>query len=204
VFVFGVGDPCTPEEEYDPSFTGFDPKEVNVESRSFQCQTRLCLVNHFQGRVTCPYGQSVTGAPPPMVPSCSTGANAGTSAGCCIPGIGVPVTGKGTNNQYLNSTTQAAVAAQCVDRTADNAVYCSCRCENVNGLTNDGANYCTCPTGFSCTQLVSSIGTDEGLTGGYCVKNNTTYDPNNACEETCDPTAPTSSTEYCGSPTGAL
>ncbi len=43
----GVGDPCTPEQEYDKSFTGFDFHEVNVESKSFQCQTRLCLVNHF-------------------------------------------------------------------------------------------------------------------------------------------------------------
>ena len=38
----GVGDPCTPEQEYDPSFNGFDEKEVNVESKSFQCRTRLC------------------------------------------------------------------------------------------------------------------------------------------------------------------
>ena len=53
----GVGDPCTPEDEYEPSFSGFAQTEVNVESRSFQCETRLCLVNHFKGRVSCPYGQ---------------------------------------------------------------------------------------------------------------------------------------------------
>ena len=52
----GVGDPCTPEQEYSTTFRGFDEKEVNVESKSFQCQTRLCLVNHFQGRVSCKYG----------------------------------------------------------------------------------------------------------------------------------------------------
>ena len=54
----GVGDPCTPEQEFDTQFNGFDEQEVNVESKSFQCQTRLCLVNHFQGRVSCPYGQN--------------------------------------------------------------------------------------------------------------------------------------------------
>src|SRR5262249_4591321 len=27
----GVGDPCTPEQEYDPTFNGFNLKEVNVE-----------------------------------------------------------------------------------------------------------------------------------------------------------------------------
>lgn len=53
----GVGDPCTPEDEYNPLFAGFKVTEENIESRSFQCQTRICLVNHFQGRVSCPLGQ---------------------------------------------------------------------------------------------------------------------------------------------------
>ena len=50
----GVGDPCTPEDEYEPQFAGFKVTEENIESRSFQCETRICLVNHFQGRTTCP------------------------------------------------------------------------------------------------------------------------------------------------------
>lgn len=53
----GVGDPCIPEDEYDPAFAGFKVTEENIESRSFQCQTRICLVNHFQGRASCPAGQ---------------------------------------------------------------------------------------------------------------------------------------------------
>ena len=53
----GVGDPCTPEDEYQPEFSGFAPSEINVELRSFQCETRVCLVNHFRGRVSCPLGQ---------------------------------------------------------------------------------------------------------------------------------------------------
>ena len=59
----GVGDPCTPEKEYDPTFAGFVEQEVSTEGESFQCQTRLCLVNHFQGRATCPYGQDADGQP---------------------------------------------------------------------------------------------------------------------------------------------
>src|SRR5262245_26209503 len=54
----GVGDPCTPEDEYNPQFSGFAMTEEYIESRSFQCKTRICLVNHFQGRVSCPLGQS--------------------------------------------------------------------------------------------------------------------------------------------------
>lgn len=53
----GVGDPCIPEDEYRENFAGFKLSEENIESRSFQCKTRVCLVNHFQGRVSCPQGQ---------------------------------------------------------------------------------------------------------------------------------------------------
>lgn len=182
----GVGDPCTPEAEYSQAFLGFNVAEVNVESKSFQCQTRLCLADHFQGRVTCPYGQDNTGAPISPAQSCVPG----QQNGCCTP-IGQPVNGL---DQSLNPPAVddpkvgATVLPQCTDRTADKAVYCSCRCANVDGQTNDGANYCTCPSGFSCTQLVSSIGaTDQGLTGAYCIKNNTAYDPASNCESTCDP-----------------
>lgn len=53
----GIGDPCTPEDEYRSNFGGFKLSEENIESRAFQCATRICLVNHFQGRVSCPAGQ---------------------------------------------------------------------------------------------------------------------------------------------------
>jgi hypothetical protein len=64
----GIGDPCTPEDEYSSAFAGFKMTEENIESRSFQCSTRICLVNHFQGRTTCPQGQE-----PPK--SCTRDAN---------------------------------------------------------------------------------------------------------------------------------
>ncbi|HEY3818085.1 MAG TPA: hypothetical protein VGL81_12990 [Polyangiaceae bacterium] len=184
----GVGDPCTPEAEYSQAFLGFNVQEVNVESKSFQCQTRLCLANHFQGRVTCPYGQDTTGAPIPPATSCASGGN----YGCCNP-IGQPINGiDPATGTVDNASTGAQVMPQCTDRTAAKAVYCSCRCANVDGQTNDGANYCTCPSGFSCTQLVSSIGsTDQGLTGAYCIIKGTDYDPNGSasCANTCDPAA---------------
>ncbi|HEY6558212.1 MAG TPA: hypothetical protein VI072_13100, partial [Polyangiaceae bacterium] len=45
----GVGDPCIPEAEYDLYFNNFSQADVFAETRSFQCETRICLVNHFQG-----------------------------------------------------------------------------------------------------------------------------------------------------------
>jgi hypothetical protein len=175
----GVGDPCTPEQEFETTFNGFDEQEVNVESKSFQCQTRLCLVNHFRGRVSCPYGQDREGRPPAGL----EGKDVPGANGCRIPGSEEPVSGD-PNDARRGKTVQA----QCLDRTADKAVYCSCRCANIDGRTDDGANYCTCPDGFTCRQLVTSIGAgDTGLTGAYCIKNGTEYDRNTACASSCDP-----------------
>jgi len=213
-----VGDPCTPEQEYDPSFLGFAETEVSVASKSFQCQTRLCLVNHFQGRVSCPYGQQQNGQPIAPTLACAKGVvprpdgvgsacNGQTAQdwGCCAPGTNAPISGwdptcqgllagspydspcSASNTSASAQACNSGVLGQDSCRTADTAVYCSCRCADVNGQTNDGANYCTCPDGFTCTQLVSSIGvSDSGLTGAYCMKNGTGF-TGQICSP-CDPT----------------
>lgn len=174
----GIGDPCTPEQEYNADFLGFDEKEVNVESKSFQCRTRLCLVNHFRGRVSCPYGQSAEGQGPP----------GGTN--CTIPGSDTPIVGEKLpdSDEFVDTRRKSTVAAQCVDRAADKAVYCSCRCADINGQRPSDQNFCDCPDGFQCERLVTSIGQgNEGLTGSYCIKANTKYDPTTACTQgECD------------------
>jgi hypothetical protein len=81
----GVGDPCTPEDEYNPQFAGFKVTEENIESRSFQCQTRICLVNHFQGRVSCPLGQA-----PPKSCSGPSDASCGADSKCVEAGTLAP------------------------------------------------------------------------------------------------------------------
>jgi hypothetical protein len=161
----GVGDPCTPEKEYDPTFAGFVEQEVSTEGESFQCMTRLCLVNHFQGRATCPYGQDSMGNPIPPA-----------TAGCVTPGISSPVTGPLSNGKPIDPMIGEAVSPQCTDRSKDQTVYCSCRCADING-TQNGGNFCNCPDGFTCTQLVSSLSaaSDQGLTGAYCIKSGTAF-----------------------------
>lgn len=166
----GVGDPCTPEDEYRADFSGFSVEETNVESRSFQCETRLCLVNHFQGRVSCPYGQILdpnTGDPP-------------ASGGCKIPG---------TEDKIV-----ADVKPQFQKRGASKAVYCSCRCDG----PDKNARYCECPSGYSCTPLIDDLklGSSQ-LAGSYCIQDGTKYDPTKVGLP-CLPGAPKGSAQYCG------
>jgi len=157
----GVGDPCTPEDEYNDMFSGFDQKEVNVESKSFQCETRVCLANHFLGRVSCRYGQ--------------TGPKT-DGTGCHVP-------------NDANKPIKVSVSPQLVDRQADRAVYCSCRCDG----EDKNARYCKCPSGYACTHLVDDLhlgGTQ--LAGSYCVRDGTGYTGDEAAK--CD-----ASTQNCGS-----
>lgn len=146
----GIGDPCLPEDEYQLYFSGYSVSELNLESRSFQCETRLCLVNHFQGRVSCPYGQQVASSKP--------------NQKCYIPGT----TGSDT-------MIQVDVRPQYTKRTRNEAVYCSCRCA---GDDPEG-RYCKCPTGYQCQHLLDYVGPELGgkeLAGSYCIKDGTHYE----------------------------
>ena len=54
-----VGFACVTVDEADPNFVGYSMQAVTLEIGNATCGTGVCLVNHFQGRVTCPYGQEV-------------------------------------------------------------------------------------------------------------------------------------------------
>jgi len=156
----GVGEPCTPEDEYQAAFSGFAVTEVNVESRSYSCETRVCLVNHFQGRVSCPYGQTAEEA--------ASGSNPN---GCKIPGSEDRVT--------------VAVDPQLLRRKTSETVYCSCRCDG----PESNARYCECPSGYGCVKLVDQVidGVKGQLAGSYCIKDGTDFYPATYSREPCNP-----------------
>jgi hypothetical protein len=162
----GVGDPCVPEDEYQTTFGGYDESEVNVESRSFQCETRVCLVNHFRGRVSCPYGQTegdlaLPGTDPKR---CRIPGTSGTNP---VDVVSVPVPAQ------LQSRSAAASPDHGGDDVKD-AVYCSCRCDG----PDPNARYCECPSGFECTKLIDDLGLGSAqLAGSYCIKSGSKYNP---------------------------
>lgn len=160
----GVGDPCTPEEEYLDNFTGFSLGEVSVQSRSYECETRVCLVNKFQGRVSCPYGtngsEPVTGVPNTV----------DHNLPCELPGF--------------EGTVKVPVLPQLIARRPDVAVYCSCRCAG----PDPNARYCECPSGFQCADIGVRQGPGQGneqQEGSYCIRTNTDVDPDTVDTDTC-------------------
>lgn len=141
----GVGDPCVPEEEYAETFSGFSAEEGLVETQSMQCETRVCLINHFQGRVSCPYGQTAQEA-------------AGGAARCAVPGSATPIQGE--------------VLPQLLKRRAEDTVYCSCRCDgpDKNARYCECPSGFSCeevlpPLGRGKEQLV----------GSYCIREGTMF-----------------------------
>ncbi|HOU89701.1 MAG TPA: hypothetical protein PLU22_01585, partial [Polyangiaceae bacterium] len=165
----GVGDPCLPSLEQDPGFSGFGTREVSVERGAPGCPTGVCLVNHFQGRVSCPYGQSAE--------------EVQSEPACFVPGdraeaVAVPV------------------SPQLEARRPNGAVYCSCRCAGPNG-SRDG-DYCDCPSEFECAPVVEDWGGESSaIAGSYCIPKGTRYDAAsvtpmtcNALLENCGPPAP--------------
>ena len=177
----GVGDPCQPEDEFFDDFSGFSLGEVNVESRSFQCETRVCLVNKFQGRVSCPYGTN--GSPPDPNATETVKHN----LPCEVPGFGGNV--------------KVPVYPQRLARRPDVAVYCSCRCSG----SDPNARYCECPSGFECADIGVRQGqgqTNEQQAGNYCIRKGSNLDdPNTLDNDVCSVEAgPNYAT--CGTPPG--
>ena len=163
-----VGAPCMPFQELSRTFAGFEAIEVTLDQNDSACLSGLCLVNHFQGRASCNYGQN------------SDGQGNADAAACAVPGTGATVIPNGPQGQ--------TVEPQCLDRTPQLDVTCSCRCANPQGGTDDAGTYCTCTGGTTCIQVVPELVVGDPLAGGYCVPVGSDYDASSACADTCDPT----------------
>lgn len=162
----GVGDPCIPDpEEYVDTFGSFSVGEVNITSRSYECESRVCLVNNFQGRVSCPYGTNG----PPEFQDPDARPTVQHDEQCQLPG------GLGR--------VKVPVRPQRLERRPDDAVYCSCRC---NG-PDPNARYCECPSGFECRELVPPSDVATGRTGSYCIRSGTFVEnAGDISTDTCD------------------
>lgn len=166
----GVGDPCIPNLEYSPGDPGAREEGAQIEDRSFQCETRVCLINHFRGRVSCPFGNPAGGS-----------LYSGDDKECYVPGTTVKVT--------------AAVPPQCRERK-DN-VYCSCLCGR-EGEAADPDKFCECPAGFECDFVTVPLDPTIMRPGDkYCVKADPRFNKdddgttccgvdNPACPDRCD------------------
>jgi hypothetical protein len=183
--VTGVGDPCTPESEFSPSFGQSVPEDLTIDVNSVQCETRVCLVHYFRGRVSCPFGndgQAPSGDE--LSKKCQAVPNKrglytldGVPEGkkCC------PVVG-----DVDEKPLPFAVNAQCAERPANDAVYCSCRCAVPDDpeIDKSKVNLCTCPSGYECKELCGPQNCStlpKGKWGSYCVKagaKGAGFDPN--------------------------
>jgi len=103
--VRGLGEPCTPTVENDSSFPFFMAGSTLLETGAPGCDSGSCVVHNFQGRVSCPYGQ--------------TEEQAQSDPACFVPGTGAPV--------------RTAVEPQLLSRPAEAAAICSCQCDGPAG-----------------------------------------------------------------------
>ena len=160
----GVGDPCIPNDEFSPDYAGATESGAQIEDRSFQCETRVCLVKHFRGRVTCPFGNfDGRGS---MSDTVYSGSDAND---CYVPGTTELVT--------------AAVNSQCATRKDD--VYCSCRCDG----EESNAKYCECPDGYTCKEVTRSLDPTLVAPGDkYCVRDTDTVEDGYTCPTGCHET----------------
>jgi hypothetical protein len=152
-----VGIPCVADEESLANFDGFTATEVVLEPSSSACGGGVCAMNHFQGRASCPYGQTDE--------DLQDG-----GARCFLPGTTTPVT--------------VPVPAQLLARRANDVAVCTCRCA---GPGSGPFCTCENGTECAPLVQALGIGPDEEIAGSYCLKPGTTdYDAAVPRSATCN------------------
>jgi hypothetical protein len=207
-----IGAPCPPIEEEKPTFQGFGILEESIVSRFPVCGNGgVCLVNHFQGRVSCPFGQDA--------PKRCTAVGMGCFGGAvCVPVlIGAP--------SCDPSASAAEQAAQCSGAGACNAEgkFCECTPDSCpsDSECDENTKRCTvhvCHVRGSCQTADSTAAdankdccvplTDMPVVSAVCGQcaAASKRDAEDAvyCSCKCGPAegAPPEDTAYCACPTG--
>jgi hypothetical protein len=142
-----LGDACIPSLEGSVEFPGFHALDLAVETKSPACDSGVCLANHFQGRASCPYGQ--------------TRDEAEGSPACFVPGSDAPIV--------------VPVAPQLLSRPADRAAICTCRCDGPDPAFEycECPSDMTCADG---PNWVGQRGDYGDVTVKFCVPKGTEYD----------------------------
>ncbi len=154
-----TGGPCWTGDEASASFAGYEVGEVVVED-STSCASGICLVNHLQGRASCPYGQ--------------TAEQAAQAPACFVPTTGAPVT--------------VAVKPQLAGRPGSLASTCSCRCADPGPgpfCECPGGMQCA-PSLVASNSALGAAAAAEA--GSYCVPAGMAYDASVVTPE-CDKNA---------------
>lgn len=125
-----IGDPCLNPDELYPSVSGHRVNETVLLKPFNACSTGICLINHVQGRATCPLGQDA--------PTICAGPN-DTS---CGSGLSCVAAGQNGPTCYFTSEDGGAPvldASDCLSGVC-NPVRNTCQC------TSDAH----CPQGTAC------------------------------------------------------
>jgi len=102
-----LGEPCLPDDELSADFSGFSANEVNIADQFSGCASHVCVANHFQGRVSCPYGQTAA------------------DGGCLVPSTTTPVSAP-VSPQLEARQAAKAVTCSCQCAGYGPGPYCTC------------------------------------------------------------------------------
>lgn len=136
-----VGSECTPRSESAAQFSGFKITEDTLELNAPECGGGHCMINHFQGRVSCPLGQ----------PAPTDGAG---EHGCVPEPAGDGEWGRGSCVTGFTCRPVASTSAVCDPAEGEEAdIFCA----NVGqGPCNEGG-YCECATDTDCPSFPGVI-----------------------------------------------
>lgn len=141
-----IGNACVSSDEYVSGYSGYELDQINLETESAACSSGICLAYHFQGRVSCPYGQTEADLSLPT----------DDPHRCRVP--------RAPGSTEIRAV-EVPVPPSFADRSAHDAAYCTCACDGPNPA-------CTCPNGYSCRQVIEPFISGYEIPS-VCVKDST-------------------------------